>query len=145
MVRVTTYLNFPGNTEEAMNFYKKVFKTEFAGGGIRRFDEVPADENHPPMSESIKKMVLHSELPILAGHSLMASDAPPEFGMTVTQGNNMYICLEPESREETKRIFDELSVEGNIVMPLQDMFFGAYFGTITDRYGINWMVNFQAK
>lgn len=68
-----------------------------------------------------------------------------EMGFTVTQGNNMHINLEPDSREEAKRIFDALSVGGNVTMPLQDMFWGAYFGSFTDKFGINWMVNHQPK
>ncbi|UAY53293.1 SRPBCC domain-containing protein [Ferruginibacter albus] len=139
--RVTTYLNFPGNTEEALNFYKSVFKTEFIGGGIKRFGEIPEQAGHPPIAESVKKMVLHAQLPTLGGHVLMATDAPKEMGFTLTNGNNMHICLEPETREETKRIFDELSAGGTVTMPLQDMFFGSYFGEFTDKYGINWMVN----
>lgn len=139
--RVTTYLNFPGNTEEAFLFYKSVFKTEFSGKGLQRFGDIPAEAGHPPVAEAIKKMVLHVELPILGGHVLMATDAPKEMGMTVTQGNNMHICLEPETKAETKKLFDALSKDGNIAMPLADMFFGAYFGECTDRFGINWMFN----
>ncbi|MGC4021884.1 MAG: SRPBCC domain-containing protein [Cyclobacteriaceae bacterium] len=141
--RVTTYLNFPGNTEEAMLFYKSVFKTEFLGKGIERFGDIPQGDGYPPVAEAVKKMVLHAELPIMGNHILMATDAPKEMGFTLTQGNNMHICIEPESREETKRIFDELSAGGNVSMPLQDMFFGSYFGQFTDKFGINWMVNSQ--
>lgn len=139
--RVVTYLNFPGNTEEAFNFYKKVFRSEFSGKGIQRFGDIPADAAHPPVADNIKKMILHVELPILGGHVLMATDAPKEMGFTLTSGNNMHISLEPSTREETKRLFDELSAGGNITMPLADMFFGAYFGEVTDKYGINWMFN----
>ncbi|PRD47561.1 SRPBCC domain-containing protein [Sphingobacterium haloxyli] len=144
MARVSSYLNFPGNTEEAFNFYKNVFKSEFING-IQRFEEVPADPSQPPMAESVKKMVLHVELPILGGHVLMGTDAPKEFGMTVNKGNNMHINLEPESREEAKRLFDELSEGGKVEMPIQDMFWGAYYGSCQDKYGINWMINFQSK
>ena len=139
--RVCTYLNFPGNTEEAFLFYKSVFKTEFSGKGLQRFGDIPAEPGHPTVAEALKKMVLHVELPILGGHILMATDAPKEMGMTVTQGNNMHICLEPETKAETRKLFDALSKGGNIVMPLADMFFGAYFGECTDRFGINWMFN----
>ncbi|MGV3696052.1 SRPBCC domain-containing protein [Flavobacterium sp.] len=138
--RVCTYLNFPGNTEEAFLFYKSVFKTEFVNG-ITRFEDIRAEQGHPPVPESIKKMVLHIELPTLGGHILMATDAPKEMGFSLNSGNNMHICLEPESREEGKRLFDELSAGGNVTMPLEDMFFGAYFGEFTDKYGINWMIN----
>ncbi len=135
IARVTTYLNFPGNTEKAFNFYKKVFGTEFSGKGIQRFGDIPAEAGHPPVPDNIKKMVLHVELPILGGHVLMATDAPKEMGFELIQGNNMHICLEPETREETKRLFDSLSEGGNITMPLEDMFFGAYFGECTDKFG----------
>ncbi|HEY4336377.1 MAG TPA: VOC family protein, partial [Puia sp.] len=143
--RVCTYLNFPGNTEEAFRFYRSVFRSEFAGEGIRRFGDLPADAGHPPVAEAIKKMVLHVELPITGGHILMGTDAPKEMGFTLTQGNNMHICVEPETREDAKRLFDELSAGGNITMPLEDMFFGAYFGELSDRFGINWMINYQTK
>ncbi len=139
--RVCTYLNFPGNTEDAFLFYKSVFNTEFSGKGLQRFEDIPAAPGNPTISNAIKKMVLHVELPILGGHILMATDAPKEMGMTLTQGNNMHICLEPETKEETKKLFDALSKDGNIVMPLADMFFGAYFGECTDKFGINWMFN----
>ncbi|MBS1558873.1 MAG: SRPBCC domain-containing protein [Bacteroidetes bacterium] len=143
--RVCTYLNFDGKTEEAFLFYKKVFKTEFVGNGIQRFGDIPQDANHPPVAENVKKMILHVELPITGGHILMGTDAPKEMGFTVTQGNNMHICIQPETRAEAKRIFDELSAGGSITMPMADMFFGSYFGEFTDQYGINWMINFQNK
>jgi len=143
--RVTTYLNFPGKTEEAFIFYKRIFKTEFSGKGIQRFGDIPAEAGHPPVSDNIKNLVLHVELPIVGGHVLMATDAPSEMGFTLTQGNNMHICVEPETRKETKRLFDALSEGGTVTMPLEDMFFGAYFGECTDKYGINWMFNFIEK
>ncbi|MBL0882237.1 MAG: SRPBCC domain-containing protein [Chitinophagaceae bacterium] len=139
--RVCTYLNFPGNTEEAFLFYRSVFRTEFITGGIKRFGELPAKNDLPPVADAVKNMVLHVELPITANHILMGSDAPKEMGFTVTQGNNVHISLEPASREEAKRIFDALSAEGKIGMSLQDTFWGAYFGSFTDKYGINWMIN----
>ncbi len=142
--RVCTYVNFPGNTEEAFLFYKSVFGTEFING-IKRFGEIPADPTQPAIAEEVKKMVLHVELPLLGGHVLMGTDAPKEMGFTVKPGNNMHIQLEPESREETERIFNALSEGGTIHMPLQDMFWGAYFGSFSDRYGINWMINHQPK
>jgi PhnB protein len=144
MSRVSTYLNFQGNTEEAFNFYKSVFKSDFVNG-IKRFGELPADPNQPSIDETVKNMVLHVELPIMGGHILMGTDAPKEFGFTVTQGNNMHIQIEPETKDETDRIFNELSGGGKIDMPLQDMFWGAYFGSCSDKFGINWMINFQNK
>ncbi|WP_194776220.1 SRPBCC domain-containing protein [Pararhodonellum marinum] len=143
-VRVNTYVNFPGNTEEAFNFYRNVFKTEFVNG-IQRFGDIPADSDHPPIAENVKKLVLHVELPLIGNHILMATDSPKEMGFTVVPGNNMHINLEPESREEATRLFDALSVGGKIEMPLQDTFWGAYYGSFTDQFGINWMINYQIK
>lgn len=140
--RVCTYLNFNGQTEEAFLFYKNVFRSEFIGKGIQRFGEIPATEGNPPVAESIKDMVLHVELPITGGHILMGTDAPSEMGFSLKSGNNMHICIHPESRSEADRIFNELSLGGNVTMPLQDMFFGAYFGEFSDKYGINWMINY---
>lgn len=75
----------------------------------------------------------------------MGTDSPKEMGFNLTQGNNMHIQLEPDSREEAQRLFDELSIGGKVEMPIQDMFWGAFFGSFTDKYGINWMINFQRK
>jgi PhnB protein len=144
MARVATYLNFNGNTEAAFNFYKSVFKTEFVGG-MKRFGDIPADVDHPPMTDEVKKMIIHVELPILGGHLLMATDAPESLGFKLNSGNNMHINLEPESREETKRLFEELTAGGTVTMELQDMFFGSYYGSGTDKFGINWMFNFVEK
>ena len=141
--RVSSYLNFDGKTEEAFLFYKQVFKTEFLGKGIERFGEIPEEPGNPPIPEGIKKMVLHVELPILGGHILMGTDAPKEMGFTLSKGNTMHLCLEPDSRAEADRLFNELSKGGNVTMPMADMFFGAYFGEFSDKYGINWMINFQ--
>jgi uncharacterized glyoxalase superfamily protein PhnB/uncharacterized protein YndB with AHSA1/START domain len=143
--RVCTYLNFDGKTEEAFLFYKSVFRTEFLGKGIERFGDIPASAGHPPVAEAIKKMVLHVQLPITGGHILMGTDAPKEMGFTLTKGTNMHICIEPETRDEADRLFNELSAGGTITMPMADMFFGAYFGEFSDKYGINWMINFQNK
>lgn len=142
--RVSTYLNFPGNTEEAFTFYRSVFQTDFVGG-IQRFSDVPPNAEQPPMSDEMQKMVLHVELPILGGHILMGTDAPKEMGFTVESGNQVHINLEPDSKEEADRLFNALSQNGKITMPIQDMFWGAYFGSVVDKYGISWMVNYQPK
>jgi uncharacterized glyoxalase superfamily protein PhnB/uncharacterized protein YndB with AHSA1/START domain len=141
--RVTTYLNFNGNTEEAFRFYKGVFRGEFTGGGLQRFGDASLPAGHPPLSDADKKLILHAELTILGGHVLMATDAPESMGFNLRSGNNMHINLEPDSRAETKRLFDALAEGGTITMPMEDVFFGAYFGELTDKYGINWMLTFQ--
>ncbi len=141
--RVTTYLNFPGKTEEAFSFYKTVFKGEFTGRGLQRFGDIAAPDGAPAMSEADKKLIIHIELTIMGGHVLMATDAPESMGFTLTYGNNMHINLEPQTREETDRLFNELSEGGTVSMPLQDMFWGAYYGSLQDKYGINWMLHYQ--
>lgn len=142
--RVTTYLNFPGNTEEAFNFYKKVFRSEFSGKGMQRFGDIPPETDHPPVAENIKKMILHVELPIIGGHVLMATDAPKEMGFNLKYGENMHINLQPESKEETIRLFNELSDGGTVHMEPKDMyFFGYFYGACTDKFGVNWMFSFK--
>jgi len=144
MATVSTYLNFPGNTEEAFLFYRSVFGGEFEGG-IRRMGEVPAGPDQPPLSDADRKAVLHVALRILGGHLLMATDAPCSMGFNLVAGNNAHINLQPDTRAEAARLFNALSAGGKISMPLQDMFWGDYFGSFTDRFGTNWMINCASK
>jgi len=145
MSGVSTYLNFPRNTEEVFNFYKSVFGGEFSGGGIARLGDIPLQEGMPAIADEDKNLIMHIELPILGGHILMGTDAPESMGFKVNFGNNIYINLEPDTRAETKRLFDALAVGGIITMELQDMFWGAYYGSCTDKYGVQWMFNFTEK
>lgn len=140
MARVSTYLNFARNTEEAFEFYRKVFGGEF-NGPIHRFAEAPAAPGQPPLPEADRNLVMHVELPILGGHVLMGTDAPESMGFALTPGNNVHINLEPDTRAETERLFNALASGGKVEMPLQDMFWGAYFGSLTDRFGVKWMLN----
>ena len=144
MARVSTYLNFPRSTEEAFNFYRSVFGTEFIGG-IMRFGEVPAQPGQPPLAEADRNLVMHIELPILAGHVLMGTDAPESMGFTLTQGNTVTINLEPDTRSETDKLFAALTAGGKVDMPLTDMFWGGYFGSVTDQFGVQWMLNCTSK
>lgn len=145
MARVSTYLNFARHTEEAFTFYRSVFGGEFSAGGIARFGDMPPMEGMPPLAAEDKNLVMHIELPILGGHVLMGTDAPESCGFSVSKGNNVHINLEPDTREETKRLFDALSDGGTVTMELQEMFWGAYYGSFTDKYGVHWMVNCAAK
>jgi PhnB protein len=145
MARVSIYLNFSRNTEEVFNFYKSVFGGEFSGGGIARFRDIPPAEGMPPIAEEDKDLVMHIELPILGGYLLMGTDAPPSMGFNVNFGNNMHINLEPDTKKETKRLFQALSAGGKVTMELQDMFWGAYYGSCTDKYGVQWMFNCTEK
>jgi len=144
MARVSTYLNFPRSTEAAFVFYKSVFGSEFAAP-IMRFRDMPAHPDQPPLAEADRNLVMHVELPILGGHVLMGTDAPESMGFTVTPGNNVFINLEPDDRAETKRLFDALANGGKVEMPLQEMFWGGYFGSLVDRFNIHWMFNCASK
>lgn len=144
MSKVSTYLNFPRNTEEAFNFYKSVFGGDFVGG-INRMGEVPPDPNGKPMLEEDKNLVMHVALPILGGHVLMGTDAPKSMGFKVNYGNNMYINLEPDTRGETDKLFKALAEGGKVEMQLQEMFWGDYFGSCKDKYGVQWMFNCSSK
>ena len=144
MARVSTYLNFPRSTEEAFNFYRSVFGGDFSSP-IRRFREIPPTPGQPETAEEDKDLVMYVELVILAGHVLMGTDAPESMGYSVKPGSNMYIYLEPDSRAETDRLFTALSVNGKIEMPLQEMFWGAYYGSFTDQFGVQWMLNFETR
>jgi PhnB protein len=142
MARTSTYLNFPRSTEEAFAFYKSIFQTDYLGP-IHRFDSVPPNPEQP-LADADKNLVMHVELPILGGHVLMGTDAPESMGFNCKPGNNVYINLEPDTREEADRLFNALSDGGKVEMPMQDMFWGAYFGSLTDRFGVQWMVNCAA-
>ena len=145
MASVSTYLNFPRNTEEAFNFYKSVFGGEFYGQGIMRFGAMPPMEGAPALAEEDKNLVMHMGLEITGGHLLMGSDAPESMCFTVNKGNNVHIMLSPDTKEETKRLFDALSEGGKIETPLADMFWGDYYGSCVDKFGVQWMFNYSNK
>jgi PhnB protein len=145
MASVSTYLNFPRNTEEAFNFYKSVFGGEFFGNGIMRFGDIPESPDSPPIAKEDRNLVMHVELRILNSHSLMGTDAPESMGFKMNFGNNVYINLQPDTRKETKGLFDKLSKGGKVDMELQDMFWGDYFGSCTDKFGVQWMFNCGEK
>ncbi len=140
MSKTNTYLNFNRNTEEAFNFYKSVFGGEFSGP-IMRFGDNPSAD-YPAPNDEDKNLVMHVSLPILGGHLLMGTDAPESMGMKLNFGNNVYLSLEPDSKEETDRLFKMLSEGGKVEMELQDRFWGDYFGSCVDKFGVQWMFNF---
>ena len=140
MPTINPYLNFPGNTEEAFNFYKSVFGGEFLT--VQRFKDTPETSNVP---DHEKNKIMHIALPIGKGNVLMATDTLESLGQKLTAGNNFYIMIQPESEAEADRLFNKLSAGGKVEMPLQDMFWGAYFGAFKDRFGIQWMVNYDGK
>ena len=144
MASVSTYLNFSRNTEEAFNYYKTVFGGEFTNGGINRFGDIP-ESPEMKIPEEDKNLVMHVELRLLDSHTLMGTDAPESMGFKVIFGNNNYINLQPDTRKETEELFAKLSEGGKVTMPLQDMFWGDYFGSCTDKFGVQWMFNCNEK
>lgn len=140
MAQVCTYLNFSRDTEAAFNFYKSVFGTEFVSG-IMRFSDVSVPEGQPGPSAEDKDLVMNVALPILGGHLLMGTDAPESMGFKLNQGNNVHITLMPDTREEADRLFNALSEGGSVEMPMADQFWGDYFGSLVDKFGVQWMVN----
>ena len=145
MASVSTYLNFERDTEAAFNFYKSLFGGSFEGPGIMRMGDAPPQEGMPPLSDADKKLVMHVELKILGSHSLMGTDAPESMGFKLNKGNNVFINLQPDTRKETDKLFKGLSAGGKVTMELQDMFWGDYFGSCVDKFGVNWMFNCSEK
>jgi PhnB protein len=110
-----------------------------------RFKDVPPSDDMPPTPEGVENMVMHVGLPILDGHILMGSDAPEQMGFKVNMGNNVYINLQPDTREETRKLFKALAEGGEVEQELQDMFWGDYFGSVKDKFGVLWMFNCAEK
>ncbi len=145
MATTNIYLNFKNQTEEAFLFYKSVFGGEFEGKGFGRFGDIPQQPNSPELSEADKRLVMHVSLPILGGVRLMGTDAPESMGFKLVMGTNVYISLHPDSRADTDKLFNLLSDGGRVEMPLQEMFWGDYFGSCVDKFGVQWMFNCDSK
>lgn len=111
-------------------------------GPIQRMRDVPADPNGPTLSEAEKQMVMHVELPILAGQVMMATDMVESMNHELRVGSNTTVNLEPDTLGETQRLFDALSEGSSECAPLAEMFWGATWGTCLDRFGVRWMFNF---
>jgi len=144
MAKVSTCLVFLHQTEVAFQFYKSVFKTEFAGP-ITRVRDIPGFGEDPAMADADKDLVMHLALPILGGHLLIGNDCPGFMSSKFTVGTNVDICLEPDTRAEAGRLFGALSENGTVDVPLQEMFWGAYFGSVTDQFGVAWRINCVCK
>lgn len=138
MPKLNPYLNFDGKAEEAFTFYKSIFGGEFIGA-IHRMGNAPGTEN---LSEEEKQRVMHIALPI-GNDLLMASDIIPSMNQQLTVGNNNYISVFPDSRQQADEYFKALSEGGKIEMPLEDQFWGDYFGCLADKFGVYWMINYN--
>ena len=141
MTTVNVYLTFKDNCEEAFNFYRSVFGGEFSYVG--RFGDMPPQEGMPPVSEAEKNNIMHISLPISKETALMGSDTSEGYGSGVVVGNNCSVSINTDSKSEADRLFNQLSAGGKVTMPMEDTFWGSYFGMFTDKFGINWMVSFD--
>ena len=138
MTTVNVYLNYLGNCEEAFLFYQSVFGGAFST--FSRFSSIPEDAEMPPVPEELKDKIMHISLPISTETMLMGSDTGGEWGPPFKQGNNFAVSITADSKEKANLLFDQLSAGGTVAMPLEDTFWGDYFGMFEDKFGINWMV-----
>jgi PhnB protein len=138
MASINPYLTFNGNAEEAFNFYRSVFGGDFSGPGINRFGDTPGCEH---MSEQDKNKVMHVALPI-GQELLMASDYVEGMGPAFSHGNDFSIALSPDSEEDARKLFDGLAAGGTVAMALEKTSWAQLFGMLTDKFGIQWMVNY---
>lgn len=140
MSKTAIYLNFLGKTEEAFEFYRSIFGGEFADP-IMRMGEVPQDPGQPEIPDEEKNYVMHVALAITGGTMLMGTDLMPSMGHKLELGNNVSINLMPDTKEEADKLFAGLSAGGSEVNQMQMMFWGDYWGSFVDKYGIRWMID----
>ena len=139
MAKFNLYLNFLGNTEEAFNYYATIFHSKIAF--VQHFSELP--EMTANMTEDEKKGVMHIALPLGDNLVLMGTDVIPSMGQILTQGNNFSVITSMDSKADADRVYGALSEGGKATMPMADQFRGAYYGMVTDKYGIQWMISYD--
>ncbi len=139
---INVYLTFDGNCEEAFNYYRDVFEVEFTM--INRFKDMPP-QNGTKIPDADAEKIMHVSLPISDETVLMGCDVGGEWSKDFVQGNNFSISIEADSKKDADRYFDMLSMDGEVVMPMDTTFWGSYFGMLTDQFGINWMVSFESE
>lgn len=140
-LKTNPYLNFNGNAEEAFNFYKSVFGGEFTD--INRYKDMPSSMEQVPENE--KEKIMHIALPIGSDTVLMGSDITENMNQSLTMGNNVYIMLQPENKDNAEKLYRRLSEGGKIEMPLEKVFWGSYFASFSDRFGVQWLINCEVK
>jgi len=140
MPQINPHINFNGNAEEAFSFYKSVFGGEFVN--VIRFKELSSPEFQVPENEANK--IMHIALPV-GKNLLMANDVPESMGPTNENENRSKISISTESKEEADKLFNGLSAGGQIEVPMADSPWGSYFGMFRDKYGIEWMIDFDPK
>lgn len=136
-MRIDPYLNFAGNTEEVFNFYKSVFGGEFQG--VMRFKDVPDLPDREKMSEADLEKIMHISLRV-GDTVLMGTDVLESMGQSLVKGDNISLSLTLETKEEADRLFALFGDGGEVELPMQDMFWGDYFGMVVDKFGIKWML-----
>lgn len=141
MAKVNAYLHFKGNTEEVFNFYKSVFGGEFAA--VMRFGDMQGQEGCENLSDEDKEKIMHIALPLSDGHVLMGNDAVGEHAEDAVFGNNISLAVGVDSKDEAEKVFNGLAEGGEVTMPLSDTFWGAYFGMLKDKFGIEWLINYD--
>ncbi len=141
MTTANVYLTFDGNCEEAFNLYRSVFGGEFSSSS--RFNEMPPSEDGPSFTEEEGNRIMHISLPISEETMLMGSDTGGEWASNFKTGTNFSISISTDSKEKADRFFAQLSEGGQVSMPMNLTFWGDYFGMVTDRFGISWMIGFN--
>jgi PhnB protein len=139
MIKFNTYLNFAGNAEEALAFYRSVFGGDFMS--VVRFKDMPIPGMKIPKEDENK--IMHIGLPVGPDSVLMASDTLESLGQKLIPGNNVYISVHPDSKAEADRIFKALSAGGKVEMAIADQPWGDYYGSFADKFGVQWMVNYS--
>jgi PhnB protein len=139
-MKIYPYLNFDAQAEDAFRFYERILGGKLTE--IHRFSSIPA-QGGPELTPEQKNLVMHVALELPDGQMIMASDVIDGMGPGRVEGNNFSISVHPESRQEADRIFDALAQGGTVTMPIEDQFWGDYYGSVTDRFGIQWMVNYH--
>ena len=139
MATINSYLNFNGNTEEVFSFYKSVFGGEYAM--VMRYKDAPQENQ---MGEKDGEKIMHMALPVGQHTVLMGSDWPEAYGKPI-EGSNVSLSISADSKEEADKIFNGLAEGGQVTMPMENTFWGSYFGMLKDRFGFNWMISYDEK
>jgi len=143
MTTVNTYITYDGNCKEAFTFYKNVFGGEFSY--IGRYKDMPSPEEMPQITVEDDEKIMHISLPISKETILMGCDAAGEWSTHLIKGNNFSVSIATDSKEEADRLFNGLSEDGKVTMPMVKTFWSSYFGMFTDKFGINWMISFEEQ
>lgn len=139
MTTVNIYLTFDGNCEEAFEFYKSVFGGDFQYVG--KYEVMPSQKDLPFINDHEKDKIMHITLPISKETMLMGNDRLEASGLPIAGNDNFAISVKTDSQEEADRLFDKLSKGGRVTMPMQEVFWGSYYGIVTDSFGINWKLS----